>query len=89
MLIFIANVATDSLGDYTPDVPVGTEWVGNLYEKQGNVRKYLLKTPTDISGHPGVFGPIDPADVQAAITADGGTLRGWQVDEVPSWTVGG
>lgn len=43
----------------------------------------------DLTGLPGVFGPIDPADIQAALESDKGVTRGWTVDDVPDWAVGG
>lgn len=87
--IYIVNTTTDERGRTVPNLPAGTSWVGNLYEKTGNVRKYLLKTDAAIAGLPGVFGPVPPEDVAAAIDADGGTTRGWVVDDVPYWAIGG
>jgi hypothetical protein len=86
-----AETVTEDGHTYTrpANMPAGTPWVGGLYEKQGNVRKYLLKTPVSLAGVFGAFGPIDPAEVAAYIEADKGTLRGFRVDEVPSWALGG
>ena len=89
LLIFVTNTRPGLRGGYEPDIPAGTPWVGNLYEKGGNVRKYLLKTSVDLTGEPGVFGPITQEQIQAAIDADGGTTKGWTVDTVPRWALGG
>ena len=43
----------------------------------------------DLTGLPGVFGPIDPATIQAALDADGGTTKGWNVPDVPEWAISG
>lgn len=89
MPLYIVNSTTDTDGKRIPVEPATGPWVGNIYQKTGNVFKYLLLTPQDITGLPGVFGPVTQEQVADAIEADGGTLRGWNVDEVPSWSVSG
>lgn len=89
MPFYVVNTATDERGRIVPDIPAGVSWVGNLYQKQGNVYKYLLKTPDDLTGLPGVFGPITQSQIADAIAADGGTTRGWVVDDAPSWGITG
>jgi hypothetical protein len=87
--IYVVNTEPGPNGGYQPAVPAGTPWTGNLYEKSGNVRKYLLITSHSLDGLPGVFGPITYDQIQAAIDADGGTLKGWTVDSVPIWITNG
>lgn len=74
------------------NLPPGTDWIGNVYEKQGNVRKFLIKTfdSTDLTGTPGVVGPITQAQLQAGLDADNASnLRGFIVDDVPDWALEG
>ena len=91
MAIYVVNTQVDAEGRRVPvDLPAGTSWVGNLYSKNnGNVHKYVLITETDISGLPGVFGPIDFATLEAAIEADSGAVAGWTVPDVARWSIGG
>lgn len=91
VFLFITNTKTDEVGLLAPNIPAGTPFVGNLYEKQGNVSKYLIKTPVDLTGLPGVFGPIDRHDlIQAVLDFDNArTFRGWIVDDVPDWAIDG
>lgn len=89
--LWITNVEADPIsGVWQPaNLPPDTPWCGNLYTKNnGNVRKYLLFTAVDISGQAGVFGPLTLEEVQAAIDADGGTLKGWTIDGLPNWAIG-
>lgn len=93
-VLWITNTATDAEGGTVPaSVPAGTLWVGNIYTKNaGAVRKYLIKTldSVDLSGLPGVVGPITPAELQAALSADGGSPAGWSVSEAQvAWALGG
>ena len=88
MPLYVVNSEVDADGARVPVVSPPS-WVGNLYQKGGNVFKYLMLTPSDITGQPGVFGPITVEQVQAAIDADGGTIKGWTVAEVPTWAIDG
>lgn len=91
MAIWICNTETDpDTGAYRPaNLPAGTAWVGNLYEKQGNVRKFVIKTVADLTGVPGCFGPLAEEEVQAAVEADSGVLSGWTYDGVYAWSING
>lgn len=124
--IWITNAEQDpGTGGYSPaNLPAGTLSVHQLYEKQGNVRKFLVKTPwtvpiqvvtgtsgtdeegnpipiyewqetphpnaVDLTGLPGVFGPIPPDQIEAALSADNAeTFMGWDVSQVPTWALDG
>jgi hypothetical protein len=79
--IFVTNVVEVD-GGFAPDLPAGTTWVGNRYSKNaGAVSKYVIKTNTDITGEPGVFGPITQDQIQAYLDGElDAVLHGWSVD---------
>jgi hypothetical protein len=95
--IYVVNAEkieeTDELGNtivgYRPVVTGPTGCVGNLYEKTGNVRKYVLKTNDDLTGLPGVFGPIGADQVQAALDGDNIQGKSWDVGDVSGWSLEG
>jgi len=89
MFIFITNsVVVD--GRRKPSIPDDIPYVCHVYQKTGNVFKFLVKTPNNLAGLPGVFGPISHAQIEAALTADNAqSLHGWNVTEVPDWALGG
>lgn len=89
MPLFVVNSELDARGRRVPVNQPGSGWVGNLYQKGGNVFKYLMLTHEDISGQAGIVGPITPEQIQTAIGADGGTIMGWAVTDVPDWAING
>jgi hypothetical protein len=90
LYMFVTNRTFDGQGRAVPNIPANTPYVGHIYTKTGNVEKYLIKTPVDLTGQPGVFGPITRDQLQAALDADGiQDYRGFQVDEVPEWALSG
>jgi len=85
---YITNVIKTTDPDtIRPNLPSHISWVGNLYEKTGNVQKYLLMTGTTIVGLPGVFGPLLQSEVDAALEADQATFRGFKIGDLTSWGV--
>lgn len=89
LYLFVVNTITVD-GRRLPNIPAETQFVGHIYQKTGNVYKYLIKTPSDLTGQPGVFGPLTQSQVQAALDADDAqNLHGFIVDEVPDWAFNG
>ena len=90
MRLYVVNTRDNGRGGLEPNLPTGIAWVGDLYTKNaGVVSKYVLKSPHDIVGLPGVFGPITQEQIEAAIEADGGTLKGWKVPHLEVWALDG
>lgn len=91
MPLYIVNSTVDADGSRVPNLTTPITWVGHEYRKTGNVFKFLILTASDvITGDPGVFGPIPDSMLQAALDADQvNDYRGFHVDEIPSWSIGG
>lgn len=91
LFIFVTNTRTNAQGGFEPDIPVGTSWVGNRYTKNaGTVSKYVIKTDTDLTGEPGVFGPITQDQIQAYLDGEiDAVLHGWHADVFAGNTLGG
>ena len=60
-------------------------------EATGELQEVAHPDAVDLTGEPGVVGPITPEQIAAALEADGddGTFRGFHVDDVPSWAIDG